>query len=217
MVISNNIAYFAMCKAMSPSLNIKNNKKFKTKIMSKTKTNNVFSTATIYDKYNAEAAQKRTGYMFEWSFDKEKTLKVSSFLQKLNDDYGVPRKAFYSTLVMNSSVLDKYFLIPEDCRLSIDAIRRMAVCIILMMPPLNKNDEFIESCKKAGINSKGVILDLRDDELEDLRSEFCDAFGSFGCLLIHSIKSVEVVLAFNEFYYDKFSTKNKKNNDTQHN
>ena len=86
MVISNNIAYFAMCKAMSPSLNIKNNKKFKTKIMSKTKTNNVFSTATIYDKYNAEAAQKRTGYMFEWSFDKEKTLKVSSFLQKLNDD-----------------------------------------------------------------------------------------------------------------------------------
>ena len=50
-----------MCKAMSPSLNIKNNKKFKTKIMSKTKTNNVFSTATIYDKYNAEAAQKRTG------------------------------------------------------------------------------------------------------------------------------------------------------------
>ena len=83
-----------MCKAMSPSLNIKNNKKFKTKIMSKTKTNNVFSTATIYDKYNAEAAQKRTGYMFEWSFDKEKTLKVSSFLQKLNDDYGVPKKAF---------------------------------------------------------------------------------------------------------------------------
>ena len=186
-------------------------------IMSKTKTNNVFSTATIYDKYNAEAAQKRTGYMFEWSFDKEKTLKVSSFVRKLNGDYEVPKSEFNRILGMNNRVLNKYLDIEKDCYLSNDAIERMAVCIILMMPPLNKNDEFIESCKKAGINSKGVILDLRDDELEDLRSEFCDAFGSFGCLLIHSIKSVEVVLAFNEFYYDKFSTKNKKNNDTQHN
>ena len=185
--------------------------------MSKTKRSNANSRAAIYIKYDAEKALKNPGDEVRWDMREEETLKVSSFLQKLNDDYGVPKKAFYSTLVMNSSVLDKYFLIPEDCRLSIDAIRRMAVCIILMMPPLNKNDEFIESCKKAGINSKGVILDLRDDELEDLRSEFCDAFGSFGCLLIHSIKSVEVVLAFNEFYYDKFSTKNKKNNDTQHN
>ena len=185
--------------------------------MSKTKRSNANSRAAIYIKYDAEKALKNPGDEVRWDMREEETLKVSSFVRKLNEDYEVPKSEFNRILGMNNRVLNKYLDIEKDCYLSNDAIERMAVCIILMMPPLNKNDEFIESCKKAGINSKGVILDLRDDELEDLRSEFCDAFGSFGCLLIHSIKSVEVVLAFNEFYYDKFSTKNKKNNDTQHN
>ena len=184
--------------------------------MSKTKRSNANSRAAIYIKYDAEKALKNPGDEVRWDMREEETLKVSSFVRKLNEDYEVPKSEFNRILGMNNRVLNKYLDIEKDCYLSNDAIERMAVCIILMMPPLNKNDEFIESCKKAGINSKGVILDLRDDELEDLRSEFCDAFGSFGCLLIHSIKSVEVVLAFNEFYYDKFSTKNKKNNDTQH-
>ena len=185
--------------------------------MSKTKRSNANSRAAIYIKYDAEKALKNPGDEVRWDMREEETLKVSSFVRKLNEYYEVPKSEFNRILGMNNRVLNKYLDIEKDCYLSNDAIERMAVCIILMMLPLNKNGEFIESCKKAGINSKGVIPTLRDDELEDLRSEFCDTFGTFGYQLTHSFKSVKKVLKLNECYYDKFSTKNKKNNDTQHN
>ena len=167
----------------------------------------------IYITYDAEMGQNDPGYITRWDFQKKVSNRVSHFVRKLHKHFGIHKNVFEMTLNMNYSTGNKYYDIPENCCLSRDAIDRMAVCIILLEPPLNKNREFIESCKKAGINSKGVIPTLRDDELEDLRSEFCDTFGTFGYQLTHSFKSVKKVLKLNECYYDKFSTKNKKNND----
>ena len=93
----------------------------------------------------------------------------------------------------------------------------MAVCIILLEPPLNKNREFIESCKKAGTNFNGVIPAMTDKDFENMRTEFCEAFGPFGEYLTKDIKSIEVVNNLNEFYYNKFNTKNQKYNDKQYN
>ena len=171
------------------------------------------SLGNIYITYDAEMGQNDPGYITRWDFQKKESNRVSHFVRKLHKHFGIHKNVFEMTLNMNYSTGNKYYDIPENCCLSRDAIDRMAVCIILLEPPLNKNHEFIESCKKAGINSKGVIPTLRDDELEDLRSEFCDTFGTFGYQLTHSFKSVKKVLKLNECYYDKFSTKNKKNND----
>ena len=184
--------------------------------MSKSKKEKDNSSATIYIKYDAEMGQKEPGYVVRWNILKEETQNVSLFVRELHEYYGVPKKAFNSTLGMNNSVLNKYFDIPEDCCLSRDAIERMAVCIILIEPPLNKNRKFIESCKKEGINFKGVIPAMTDKEFEDLREEFCDKFGPFGTSLAHSCKSVKRVLEMNEFYYNKFTSITKKYNDKQH-
>ena len=118
---------------------------------------------------------------------------------------------------MNYSTGNKYFDIPENCCLSRDAIERMAVCIILLEPPLNEVSEFKDSCKKEGINFKGVIPAMNDDELVELRQDFCDTFGPFGKSLAHSFKSVKDVLKLNKSYHNKFTTINQKYNDKQHN
>ena len=92
--------------------------------------------------------QKETGYVVRWDMWKEESQNVSSFVRKLHDYHGVPKIAFNSTLGMNNRILNKYLDIPEDCCLSRDAIDRMAVCIILIEPQLNKVSEFKDSCKK---------------------------------------------------------------------
>ena len=185
--------------------------------MSKSKKEKDNSAATIYIKYDAEMGQKEAGYVVRWNMLKEETQNVSLFVQELHEYYGVPKKAFNSTLGMNNSVLNKYFDIPEDCCLSRDAIERMAVCIILIEPQLNKVSEFKDSCKKEGINFKGVIPAMNDDELVELRQDFCDTFGPFGKSLAHSFKSVKDVLKLNESYHKKFTTINQNYNDKQHN
>lgn len=184
--------------------------------MSKSKKEKDNSSATIYIKYDAEMGQKETGYVVRWDMWKEESQNVSSFVRKLHDYHGVPKIAFNSTLGMNNRILNKYLDIPEDCCLSRDAIDRMAVCIILIEPQLNKVSEFIDSCKKEGINFKGVIPAMTDKELEDLREEFCKIFGPFGTSLAHTCKSVKIVFDMNEFYYNKFATINQKNNDKQY-
>lgn len=184
--------------------------------MSKSKKEKDNSAATIYIKYDAEMGQKEAGYVVRWNMLKEETQNVSLFVQELHEYYGVPKKAFNSTLGMNNSVLNKYFDIPEDCCLSRDAIERMAVCIILIEPPLNEVSEFKDSCKKAGINFKGVIPAMTDKDFENMRTEFCKAFGPFGEYLTKDIKSIEVVNNLNKFYFKKFNTKTKKYNDKQH-
>ena len=185
--------------------------------MSKSKKEKDNSSATIYIKYDAEMGQKETGYVVRWDMWKEESQNVSSFVRKLHDYHGVPKIAFNSTLGMNNRILNKYLDIPEDCCLSRDAIDRMAVCIILIEPQLNKVSEFKDSCKKEGINFKGVIPAMNDDELVELRQDFCDTFGPFGKSLAHSFKSVKDVLKLNESYHKKFTTINQNYNDKQHN
>ena len=184
--------------------------------MSKSKKEKDNSAATIYIKYDAEMGQKEAGYVVRWNMLKEETQNVSLFVRKLHEYHGVQKKAFNSTLGMNNRVLNKYFDIPEDCCLSRDAIERIAVCIILLEPPLNEVSEFKDSCKKAGINFKGVIPAMTDKDFENMRTEFCEAFGPFGEYLTKDIKSIEVVNNLNKFYFKKFNTKNQKYNDKQH-
>ena len=184
--------------------------------MSKSKKEKDNSSATIYIKYDAEMGQKETGYVVRWDMWKEESQNVSLFVRKLHDYHGVPKIAFNSTLGMNNRILNKYLDIPEDCCLSRDAIDRMAVCIILIEPQLNKVSEFKDSCKKEGINFKGVIPAMTDKDFENMRTEFCKAFGPFGEYLTKDIKSIEVVNNLNKFYFKKFNTKTKKYNDKQH-
>lgn len=174
------------------------------------------SLGNIYITYDAEMGQNDPGYITRWDFQKKESNRVSHFVRKLHKHFGIHKNVFEMTLNMNYSTGNKYYDIPENCCLSRDAIDRMAVCIILIEPPLNKNRKFIESCKKEGINFKGVIPAMTDKEFEDLREEFCDKFGPFGTSLAHSCKSVKRVLEMNEFYYNKFTSITKKYNDKQH-
>lgn len=174
------------------------------------------SLGNIYITYDAEMGQNDPGYITRWDFLKKESNRVSHFVRKLHKHFGIHKNVFEMTLNMNYSTGNKYYDIPENCCLSRDAIDRMAVCIILLEPPLNKNHEFIESCKKAGTNFKGVIPAMNDKELEDMRTEFCEAFGPFGEYLTKDIKSIEVVNNLNKFYFKKFNTKTKKYNDKQH-
>lgn len=185
--------------------------------MRKSKEGTGDSSATIYIHYDAEMGQKDPGYVVRWGMWKEETQAVSRFVQNLHEYHGVSKKAFNSTLGMSNRVLNEFLNIPEPCCLSRDAIERMAVCIILIEPILNKVSEFKDSCKKAGINFKGVIPAMNDDELVELRQDFCDTFGPFGKSLAHSFKSVKDVLKLNKSYHNKFTTINQKYNDKQHN
>lgn len=58
--------------------------------MSKTKRSNANSRAAIYIKYDAEKALKNPGDEVRWDMREEETLKVSSFVRKLNEYYEVP-------------------------------------------------------------------------------------------------------------------------------
>ena len=174
------------------------------------------SLGNIYITYDAEMGQNDPGYITRWDFQKKESNRVSHFVRKLHKHFGIHKNVFEMTMNMNYSTGNKYFDIPENCCLSRDAIERMVVCIILLEPPLNKNHEFIESCKKAGANFKGVIPAMTDKDFENMRTEFCKAFGPFGEYLTKDIKSIEVVNNLNEFYYNKFNTKNQKYNDKQH-
>lgn len=184
--------------------------------MSNSKKEKDNSSATIHIKYDAEMGKKDPIYVVRWNMLKKMTQNVSLFVRKLHEYHGVQKKAFNSTLGMNNRVLNKYFDIPEDCCLSRDAIERMAVCIILLEPPLNEVSEFKDSCKKEGINFKGVIPAMTDKELEDMRAKFRKTFGPFGEYLTEDIKSIEVVNDLNKSYFKKFNTKTKKYNDKQH-
>lgn len=167
----------------------------------------------IYITYDAEMGQNAPGYITRWDFQKKVSNRVSHFVRKLHKHFGIHKNVFEMTSNMNYSTGNKYYDIPENCCLSRDAIDRMAVCIILLEPPLNKNHEFFESCKKAGINFKGVIPAMTDKDFENMRTEFCKAFGPFGEYLTKDIKSIEVVNNLNKFYFKKFNTKNQKYND----
>lgn len=184
--------------------------------MRKSKEGTGDSSATIYIHYDAEMGQKDPGYVVRWGMWKEETQAVSRFVQNLHEYHGVSKKAFNSTLGMSNRVLNEFLNIPEPCCLSRDAIERMAVCIILIEPQLNKVSEFKDSCKKEGINFKGVIPAMTDKDFENMRTEICKAFGPFGEYLIKDIKSIEVVNNLNKFYFKKFNTKTKKYNDKQY-
>lgn len=175
------------------------------------------SLGNIYITYDVEMAQKDPFYLERWVFLKKESSRVSSFARKLHKHFGIHKNVFEMTLNMNNSTVNKYFDIPDNHCLSRDAIDRMAVCIILMEPPLNKNSEFIESCKKAGTNFQGVIPCMNDKDFENLRKEFCKAFGTFGSYLTEDVKSFEVVNNLNKFYFNKFNHKIQNYNDKQHN
>lgn len=175
------------------------------------------SLGNIYITYDVEMAQKDPFYLERWIFLKKESSKVSSFVRKLHKHYGIHKNVFEMTLNMNNSTVNKYFDIPDNHSLSRDAIDRMAVCIIMMEPPLNKNSEFIESCKKAGTNFNGVIPCMNDKDFENLRKEFSKAFGTFGSYLTEDVKSFEAVNNLNKFYFNKFNHKIQNYNDKQHN
>lgn len=168
------------------------------------------SLGKIYIKYDAEMGKNDPCYLDRWDFLKKESSRVSRLVQKLHKHYGIHKNVFEMTLNMNNSTVNKYFDIPENRCLSRDAIDRMAVCIILMEPPLNKKRKFIESCKKAGTNFNGVIPNMNDKDFEVMREEFCKTFGTFGSYLTEDVKSFEVVNNLNKFYFNKFNNENSE-------
>lgn len=64
---------------------------------------------------------------------------------------------------------------------------------------------------------QGVIPWMNDKDFENLREEFCKAFGTFGSYLTEDVKSFEAVNNLNKFYFKKFNHKIQNYNDKQHN
>ena len=51
---------------------------------------------------------------------------------------------------------NKYQNVPDNCCLSTEAIERIAVCILLLEPPLNTHPEFEDDCKKKKFSARYI-------------------------------------------------------------
>lgn len=142
-----NFHFFAMRKAMSPL--------HKTKVMKKNTENRPRPKATIYIKYDAEKAEKLIGYTTRWEMRKAETLNISRFIRMLIEKYDIKKSAFHEISGIHNMAFNKYQNVPDNCCLSTDAIERIAVCILLLEPPLNTHPEFEDDCKKRKEASMG--------------------------------------------------------------
>lgn len=166
--------------------------------------------ATIYIQYDAEKAEKLTGYTTRWEMRKDETLNISLFIRELNEQYKITKSAFRETSGIHNKVFNKYLNVPDNCCLSTEAIERIAVCILLLEPPLNAHPEFEADCKKKKGGFRGVIANMSNENIEDMREDFRKVFGTFGYHLTHTIKSLDKLNEMNVFYFNIFTNVNGK-------
>ena len=182
----------------------------KTKVMKKDTENRPRTKATIYIKYDAEKAENLIGYATRWDIRRTETLNISRFIRELNEQYKVTKSAFHETSGIHNKVFNKYLNVPDNCCLSMEAIERIAVCILLLEPPLNAHPEFEADCKKKKGGFRGVIANMSQKDIDDMRKEFRKVFGTFGYHLTHSIKSLDKLNEMNVFYFNIFTNVNGK-------
>ena len=182
----------------------------KPKAMKKKTKNKPRTKATIYIKYDAEKAENLIGYATRWDIRKAETLNISRFIRMLTEKYKVTKSAFHETSGIHNMAFNKYQNVPDNCCLSTDAIERIAVCILLLEPPLNVDPDFAVDCVKKKGGFRGVIANMSQKDIDDMREEFRKAFGTFGYHLTHSIKSLDKLNELNVFYFNKFTNVNGK-------
>lgn len=197
LAMSRNFHFFAMRKAMSPL--------HKTKEMKKKTGNKPRTKATIYIKYDAEKAENLIGYATRWDIRRTETLNISRFIRMLTEKYKVTKSAFHETSGIHNMAFNKYLNVPDNCCLSTEAIERIAVCILLLEPPLNVDPDFEVDCMKKKGGFHGVIANMSKKNIDDMREVFRQAFGTFGYHLTHSIKSLDKLNELNVFYFNIFT------------
>lgn len=200
--MSRNFHFFAMRKAMSPL--------HKTKAMKKKTKNKPRPKATIYIKYDAEKAENLIGYATRWGIRRSETLNISRFIRMLIEKYDITKSAFHETSGIHNMAFNKYQNVPDNCCLSTEAIERIAVCILLLEPPLNEDPDFEVDCVKKKGGFRGVIANMSKKDIDDMREEFRKAFGTFGFYLTLSIKSLDELNEMNVLYFNIFTNVNGK-------
>ena len=200
--MSRNFHFFSMRKAMSPL--------HKTKAMKKKTKNKPRTKATIYIKYDAEKAENLIGYATRWGIRRSETLNISRFIRMLIEKYDITKSAFHETSGIHNMAFNKYQNVPDNCCLSTEAIERIAVCILLLEPPLNEDPDFEVDCVKKKGGFRGVIANMSKKDIDDMREEFRKAFGTFGFYLTLSIKSLDELNEMNVFYFNEFTNVNGK-------
>lgn len=200
--MSRNFHFFAMRKAMSPL--------HKTKAMKKKTKNKPRTKATIYIKYDAEKAENLIGYATRWNIRRSETLNISRFIRMLIEKYDITKSAFHETSGIHNMAFNKYQNVPDNCCLSTEAIERIAVCILLLEPPLNEDPDFEVDCVKKKGGFRGVIANMSKKDIDDMREEFRKAFGTFGFYLTLSIKSLDELNEMNVLYFNIFTNVNGK-------
>ena len=200
--MSRNFHFFAMRKARSPL--------HKTKVMKKKKENKPRHKATIYIKYDAEKAENLIGYTTRWDIRRSETLDISRFIRMLTEKYKVTKSAFHETSGIHNMAFNKYQNVPDNCCLSTEAIERIAVCILLLEPPLNVDLDFAVDCVKKKGGFRGVIANMSQKDIDDMREEFRKVFGTFGYHLTHTIKSLDNLNEMNVLYFNIFTNVNGK-------
>ena len=200
--MSRNFHFFAMRKAMSPL--------HKTNKMKKKKENKPRHKATIYIKYDAEKAENLIGYATRWNIRRSETLNISRFIRMLIEKYDITKSAFHETSGIHNMAFNKYQNVPDNCCLSTEAIERIAVCILLLEPPLNEDPDFEVDCVKKKGGFRGVIANMSKKDIDDMREEFRKAFGTFGFYLTLSIKSLDQLNEMNVLYFNIFTNVNGK-------
>ena len=197
-----NFHFFAMRKAMSPL--------HKTKVMKKNTENRPRPKATIYIKYDAEKAEKLIGYTTRWEMRKAETLNISRFIRMLIEKYNITKSAFHEISGIHNMAFNKYQHVPDNCCLSTEAIERIAVCILLLEPPLNVDPDFEVDCVKKKGGFHGVIDNMSKEDIDDMREGFRKVFGTFGYHLTHTIKSLDNLNEMNVLYFNIFTNVNGK-------
>lgn len=200
--MSRNFHFFAMRKAMSPL--------HKTIAMKKKTKNKPRTKATIYIKYDAEKAENLIGYATRWGIRRSETLNISRFIRMLIEKYDITKSAFHETSGIHNMAFNKYQNVPDNCCLSTEAIERIAVCILLLEPPLNEDPDFEVDCVKKKGGFRGVIANMSKKDIDDMREEFRKAFGTFGFYLTLSIKSLDELNEMNVLYFNIFTNVNGK-------
>ena len=200
--MSRNFHFFAMRKAMSPL--------HKPKAMKKKTKNKPRTKATIYIKYDAEKAENLIGYATRWDIRRTETLNISRFIRMLTEKYKVTKSAFHETSGIHNMAFNKCQNVPDNCCLSTEAIERIAVCILLLEPPLNVDPDFAVDCVKKKGGFRGVIANMSQKDIDDMREEFRKVFGTFGYHLTHTIKSLDNLNEMNVLYFNIFTNVNGK-------
>ena len=200
--MSRNFHFFAMRKARSPL--------HKPKAMKKKTKNKPRTKATIYIKYDAEKAENLIGYATRWNIRRSETLNISRFIRMLIEKYNITKSAFHEISGIHNMAFNKYQHVPDNCCLSTEAIERIAVCILLLEPPLNVDPDFAVDCVKKKGGFHGVIDNMSKEDIDDMREGFRKVFGTFGYHLTHTIKSLDNLNEMNVLYFNIFTNVNGK-------